>query len=304
MFNIKTTDYIEKVIREKRQGEEKPSHFDIDIPGEGKFHFQIVDSELNRDAIIFTAALAQIAGLNTVVYHKFTTANGDLFLYSEFFDLEKAWFSGDRLISSYDIDEIKNEFLNKDPVNGYEMFKKFCSMIILDIFTLNCDRTHNNWLYNENDKDLLSYDYNFTYGTAQLLHGVSNEKLIRLLSTGIADSFEGCKNEFLNESFGEKGKLDIDDLILYTMQKSCKLSPAHTRLTEHGAEVGLIDSFSGLIGYFKTKNIGTDLIDFYLNLTAERVFESIPEESKIVLQGNKRYLESLFENVKCIVKQV
>ncbi len=299
MFNPETTDYIEKLIREKRQGEEKPDHFDMDIQGEGKSHFQIVDSELNRDAIIFTTALARIAGLNTVVYHKFT-ADGELFVYSDYFNPGKDWFSGDGLIGSYDIDEIKNEFLSKAPVHGYEMFKKYCSMIILDIFTLNCDRTHNNWLYN--GKDILSYDYNFTFGSAQLLHGVSNDKLIRLLSTGITDSFEGCKNEFLNDSFRKKGKLGTDDLIQYTMQKSCKLSPAHTRFAEHGVEVGLLDSFRGLIHYFNTQNSGTELINFYLNLTADRVFESIPEESKITLQGNKRYLESLFENVKCIIK--
>ena len=88
------------------------------------------------------------------------------------------------------------------------------------------------------------------------------------------------------------------------MQKSCGLSPAHTRLTEHGAEVGLIDSFSGLTRYFRTHNIGSELIEFYLGLSADRVFESIPEESKIVLKGNKRYLKSLFDNVKGIVGDV
>lgn len=301
MFNPKTADHIEKIIREKRQSDEKPSHFDIEIQDAGKFHFQVVDSELNRDAIIFTAALAKIAGVNTVVYNKFTTANGELFVYSEYFDLGKDWFSGDGLISSYYIEEIRNVFSSKDPINGNEKFKKFCSMIILDIFTLNCDRTHNNWLYNE--KDILSYDYNFTFGTAQLLHGVSNDKLIRLLSTGITDSFDGCKNEFLNEAFRENGKLCMDDLIRYTMQKSCKLSPAHTRSAEHGVEIGLLDSFPGLIHYFLMQNIGTELIDFYLNLSADRVFESIPEGSKIISQGNKQYLESLFDNVKYIIRQ-
>ena len=139
MFNPKTAEHIEKLIREKRQGEEKPSHFDLEIQDEGKFHFQIVDSELNRDAIVFTTALAKIAGLNTVVYQKYTTASGELFVYSDYFDMRKDWLSGDGLISSYDIDEIKNEFLSKDPINGHEKFKKYCSMIILDIFTLNCD---------------------------------------------------------------------------------------------------------------------------------------------------------------------
>lgn len=192
------------------QSENDSIHFNIEIQNEGEFHFQKVDSELNRDSIIFTASLAKLSGLNTVIYNKYTSSSGDMFVYSQKFDEGKTWRSGDELLKSYYIEDIERAFSEIDPIDGSKMFNKYCEMIILDIFTLNCDRTHNNWFHN--GKDILLFDYNFNFGSAQLLHGLNNVQLISLLSTGINDYSES-KNKYLQTAFEKKKRLDINDLI-------------------------------------------------------------------------------------------
>ena len=93
----------------------------------------------------------------------------------------------------------------------------------------------------------------------------------------------------------------MQDLVDYTIHKS-DAETAHTRTADDATGASLLGSFRGLILYFKTENIGTELIEFYLNLTADRVFKSIPADSQITLEGNKLYLSSLFEYTKSVIR--
>lgn len=275
-------------------------HFDSEYNGR-VCHFQLTDNELNQDAIIFTTTLAKILRLCTFDYRKYNCAAGKFFIYSKYVDFEKLT-EGSKIINSYNIDEIRKEFIAIDKNKGAELFRQFCQMIILDTFTLNCDRTHNNWLM-KNGK-VLAYDYNFTFGSAELLHGVSNEGFSRMLSEGIIDGLTenlvDRNNKFLYNRFKENSRLDFIDFAEYTLEKLTH-DPAHIKTGDDQEGVGLIPSYKGLIQYFIENNIELDLINKVINLSAGDIFESAPSDSKINSFGNRRYLTYMFDYIKKLI---
>jgi len=277
------------------------THFNAEYNGE-ICHFQLTDNELNQDSVIFTANLAKLLGLYTIDYHKYNSDAEKFYVYSKFIDFEKLT-DGNVIINSYNINEIKKEFILKKGDKGENFFKQFCQMIILDIFTLNCDRTHNNWLI-END-NILIYDYNFTFGSAGLLHGVTNYGLSKLLFDGINEELNenlvSDKNKFLYERFNANHGLDLIDFAEYIIQKSTRDDTAHTKADNE--EIRLIPNYIKLIRYFTEENIELDLINKIMNLSAESVFESIPCDSKISSYGNQKYLSYIFNYIKNLIKK-
>ena len=275
-------------------------HFDCEYNGD-VYHFQLVDNELNQDAIIFTTTLAKTLEIYSIDYRKYNYPGEKFYVRSKYINFEKLT-EGSKLINSYNIKKIREEFILANKVKGEELFRQFCQMIILDIFTLNCDRTHNNWLVEADDKILL-YDYNFTFGSAGLLHGVTNRGLNILLTDGIIDKLDenliSSKNEFFYGRFKENHRLDMIDFAEYTIAKSSR-DTAHTKIGDE--ETGLMSSCKNLIRYFLEQDIEADLINKIMNLSAETIFENVPVDSKINSCGNKKYLAYMFDYLKNLIQ--
>ena len=276
------------------------AHFDCEYNGD-VYHFQLVDNELNQDAIIFTTTLAKTLGIYSIDYRKYNSPGEKFYVRSKYINFKKLT-EGSNLINSYNIEKIREEFISANKLKGEELFSQFCKMIILDIFTLNCDRTHNNWLV-EADEKILSYDYNFTFGSADLLHGVTNQGLNILLADGIIDNLDesliSSKNEFLYGRFEKNHRLDMADFAEYTIVKSSR-DTAHTKIGDE--ETGLVPSCKNLIRYFIKHDIEADLINKIMNLSAEIIFENVPADSKINSCGNKKYLAYMFDYLKNLIQ--
>jgi hypothetical protein len=270
-------------------------HFD-ELIGNEKFHFQLAGSELNRDAIIFSTALAKILRLNTIEYRKCVYPGEAPYIISEHVDFGRMK-QGNKVINSYNLEEIKGQLEADFGKNGDAIFSQFCAMLVLDVFTLNCDRTHNNWLLD--GEDILIYDYNFTFGTALLLHGVTDLGLKRMLSTGISqrldESLISQKNSFLYNRFAGHGKLDICDLVDYTVQKANK-DPACTRIGDD--PIALLPCGIRLISYLAENRIAAELIDRVAALSGDEIAAAIPSDSSITMPGNSKYLSLIFGLIK------